>query len=469
MQNRIPVLSADGLPLVPCRPERARQLVAQGKAQSRWREGVYHLRLTQRTRAESIVPRQYELNIVPGSDTSGYAVTLTYPDSGHRIPAALYERQHNSKAISRKLAQRRNYRRSRRYHGPYRRPTGKDNHKPQGWLAPSQTHQLQQHQRLIDTLVGLFPIGVIRIQASPFDPALMQNPRISVEEYQQGTLYGWELRAYIHYRDGYRCSYCDAADTRLELDHIIPLAHGGSSRVGNLTASCRRCNQQKADQPLEQFLAHDPARVARIRQRADGRSFREPTQLNTMRLRLLAHAEQTGIPVRQTTGVVTAWQRRRLGKSKSKAHDAVLLGLDFQTVGILPERCTALRNSPKPGKQKANIDAHGTPEGKHYRAYQRLSRRAQSKTPTPGHAGKRKRHGPQQISTGDLIQLEHRQLGTVKGVAVVYAATGRVRLRGTKPAVTASLARTTLLRRRPAVTGIFRPPSDGTSPPRRTL
>ena len=443
MQNRIPVLSADGYPLVPCRPERAQQLVDQGKADSQRREGIRYIRLTHRTRAESVVPRQYELNIVPGSDCSGYALTLTYPDTGHRVPAALYEREHNSRAISRKLTQRRNYRRARRYHGPYRRPTGKDNHKPKGWLSPSQEHQLQQHQRLIDTLLTLFPIGLIRIQATQFDPALMQNPRISTEEYQQGTLYGYELRAYVRYRDGYRCSYCDATDTRLELDHIVPQAHGGTNRVGNLITACRRCNQQKADQPLEHFLAHDPARAARIRRRADRRSFREPTQLNAMRLRLLAHAEQTGIPVRQTTGVVTAWQRRRLEHAKSKAHDAVILGLDFQTVGILPEKCTSLRNSPKPSKQKANTDAHGTPVGKAYRSYQRLSRRAQSKTPTPGHAGKRKRHGPHSISTGDLIQLEHHRLGKVKGMAVALPSNGRVRLRGTNPAVTAPLARTT--------------------------
>ena len=468
MQNRVSVLSADGYPLVPCRPERARQQIAQGKAISQWREGIYHIRLTHRTREQSIVPRQYELNIVPGADTSGYAVTLTYPDEGHRIPVALYEREHNSRAISQKLTQRRNYRRSRRYHGPYRRPTGKDNYKPEGWLAPSQEHQLIQHQRLIDTLVALFPIGLIRIQASRFDPALMQNPRISAEEYQQGTLYGWELRAYVRHRDGYRCSYCDAADTRLELDHIVPLALGGTNRVGNLITSCRRCNQQKADQPLEQFLAHDPTRAARIRRRADSRSFREPTQLNAMRLRLLAHAEQTGIPVRQTTGVVTAWQRRRLGIAKTKVHDAVLLGLDFQTVGILPERCCALRNSPKPSKQKANVDAHGTPVGKRYRAYQQISRRSQSKTRTPGHAGKRKRHGPQQIATGDLIQLEHHRLGTVKGVAIVIPSSSQVRIRGTNPAVTGRLARTTLLRRRPAVAVAYRTPSAITRPARRT-
>ena len=465
MQNRIPVISADGHPLAPCRPERAQQIVEQGKAVSQWREGIYHLRLTRRTREASVVPRQYELNIVPGSDCSGYAVSLTYPD-GHRIPATLYERQHNSRAISLRLTQRRNHRRARRYHGPYRRPTGKDHHKPEGWLAPSQKHQLQQHQRLIDTLVALFPIGLIRIQAHRFDPTLMQNPRISAEEYQQGTLYGWELRAYVRHRDGYRCAYCDAGDTRLELDHIVPLAHGGASRVGNLTASCRRCNQRKADQPLEQFLSHDPQRAARIRRRADSRSFREPTQLNAMRLRLLAHAEQTGIPVRQTTGVVTAWQRRRLDIAKSKANDAVLLGPDFQTIGILPERCCALLNSAKPGKQKVNTDAHGTPAGRGYRDYQRLSRRAQSKTPTPGHAGKGKRHGTQQIATGDLIRLEHHRLGTVQGLAVVLPSSGRVRLRGTKPAITAPLTRTTLLHRRPAVTGAYPPPTVPTGPPR---
>lgn len=458
MQNRIPVLSSDGYPLVPCRPERARQLVQQGKAVSRWRQGIYHIKLTNRTRADCVVPHPYELNILPGADSSGYAITLTY-STGHRIPAAIYERDHDGKAISRRLARRANYRRSRRYRLPYRKPTGHNRHKPKGWLAPSQEHQLEQHKRLIDALTALYPIGLIRIQVSRFDTTLMQNPHISAEEYQQGTLYGWHLREYIRYRDQYRCVYCDATNTRLELDHIIPLAHGGPTRPGNLVCSCRNCNQQKADQTLEQFLAHDPARAARIRKQAKGQRFQAATQMNILTPRIVAHAAQTGLPIRRTTGVTTAWQRRRLGIDKSKSYDAIVLEKDFTTLGILPELCAAIRNSPKPDKQKVQTDRNGTPVGQAYRNYQRQTKRQQSKIATPGHAGRSKRHGPQGISTGDIILLEHHKLGKVKGIAVPLPSNGGIRLRGTKPNVTSRLRNATLLQRRPAVVSTYRIPS----------
>lgn len=51
-------------------------------------------------------------------------------------------------------------------------------------------------------------------------------------------------------RDGYRCQMCGAKksdDTQLTIDHIIPLAAGGSNDIDNLQTLCRRCNENKAD------------------------------------------------------------------------------------------------------------------------------------------------------------------------------------------------------------------------------
>jgi len=48
-------------------------------------------------------------------------------------------------------------------------------------------------------------------------------------------------------RDGKRCSYCDADDVDLELDHIIPKSRGGSDNVKNLVLCCRTCNLAKGN------------------------------------------------------------------------------------------------------------------------------------------------------------------------------------------------------------------------------
>lgn len=59
-------------------------------------------------------------------------------------------------------------------------------------------------------------------------------------------------RKEVFMRDGFRCRHCGAtpADGKavfLEVDHIIPVARGGSSRVENLQTLCNACNAGKSD------------------------------------------------------------------------------------------------------------------------------------------------------------------------------------------------------------------------------
>ncbi len=48
-------------------------------------------------------------------------------------------------------------------------------------------------------------------------------------------------------RDKYMCAYCgiDGKDAELQIDHIVPVAKGGSHHISNLVTSCRACNQSK--------------------------------------------------------------------------------------------------------------------------------------------------------------------------------------------------------------------------------
>lgn len=41
------------------------------------------------------------------------------------------------------------------------------------------------------------------------------------------------------------CAYCGARPDRLEMDHVIPIARGGSHSIGNLVPACRACNGSK--------------------------------------------------------------------------------------------------------------------------------------------------------------------------------------------------------------------------------
>lgn len=59
-----------------------------------------------------------------------------------------------------------------------------------------------------------------------------------------------KMRFSIYKRDGYRCCKCGAIQnkyTKLEVDHIIPIAKGGKSTYENLQTLCHKCNVEKGD------------------------------------------------------------------------------------------------------------------------------------------------------------------------------------------------------------------------------
>lgn len=45
-------------------------------------------------------------------------------------------------------------------------------------------------------------------------------------------------------RDGHHCRHCGSPE-RLEIDHIVPIARGGSNHLENLQVLCRPCNARK--------------------------------------------------------------------------------------------------------------------------------------------------------------------------------------------------------------------------------
>lgn len=61
------------------------------------------------------------------------------------------------------------------------------------------------------------------------------------------------VRFEVFKRDAFRCIYCGAMppDAVLEIDHVVPLAAGGSGEPENLVTSCFTCNRGKRDVPLE--------------------------------------------------------------------------------------------------------------------------------------------------------------------------------------------------------------------------
>lgn len=80
------------------------------------------------------------------------------------------------------------------------------------------------------------------------DGSTDEQPAYGAHEYQELVKVRWRapesVRAKILKRDHGRCRYCGSEDS-LTIDHVVPIAMGGSNRLRNLVACCSPCNTKK--------------------------------------------------------------------------------------------------------------------------------------------------------------------------------------------------------------------------------
>jgi 5-methylcytosine-specific restriction endonuclease McrA len=67
-----------------------------------------------------------------------------------------------------------------------------------------------------------------------------------------------EVRKYVFQRDRHQCQSCGqtGTETQLTIDHIIPLALGGTNDISNLQTLCSPCNSQKKHHLDPRFQRH---------------------------------------------------------------------------------------------------------------------------------------------------------------------------------------------------------------------
>lgn len=346
------VLDKHKQPLMPCSEKRARLLLQRGRAVV-VRLAPFTIRLKDRTVEESTL-QPIRIKIDPGSKTTGIAVvreTETVDSDTGEVQRAehvlwLGEIEHRGQAIRNALVKRRNFRRSRRSRKTrYRAPRFLNRTRPEGWLPPSLQHRVDTTASWIARLRRLAPITAISQELVRFDTQHMQSPEISGVEYQQGTLFGTEVREYLLARHQHQCAYCAglSGDPVLEIEHVHPRSRGGSNRVANLVIGCRDCNQAKDKRTAGEWaesLARDRSKLARTRAANAARvqagkrpSLRDAAAVNSTRWTLFTTLEATGLPVSVGSGGRTKWNRQRLGIPKTHALDAACVGHVEQVQG----------------------------------------------------------------------------------------------------------------------------------------
>jgi len=65
-----------------------------------------------------------------------------------------------------------------------------------------------------------------------------------------------DLKDKLYKRQHFKCFYCKTIIKRLclgNIDHVVPLSKGGTSKEENLVFTCFECNARKADKMPNEF------------------------------------------------------------------------------------------------------------------------------------------------------------------------------------------------------------------------
>jgi 5-methylcytosine-specific restriction endonuclease McrA len=318
---RVAVIDKSGSPLMPCHPARARKLLSAKKADVACMN-PFTIRILDRVGGDL---QEMEIKLDPGSKTTGVVVTVKGAIRGWFVVMA-FELAHRGQAIRKLLAGRsalRHGRRSRKTR--YRKARFLNRTRKAGWLPPSLRSRVDNVTALCGKLIRICPITAIAVEQVRFDLQKHENPEISGAQYQQGTLFGYEVREYLLEKWARECAYCAAQGVPLQIEHIQPKSRGGTDRVSNLCLACEACNQKKASKPIEVFLKGKPELLRKIQAQAK-RPLHDAAAVNTTRLFIVEELRKLNLPVTAASGGRTKFNRCTQGYAKSHWTDAACVG-----------------------------------------------------------------------------------------------------------------------------------------------
>jgi 5-methylcytosine-specific restriction endonuclease McrA len=349
LTNHVFVLNADKSFLNMVHPARARKLLTQEKA-AVFRTYPFVIILKKQVLNPTL--KEYFLKIDPGSKWTGFAIQC-----GSDIVFRM-EFLHRGMQIRSDLLTRAGFRRGRRSRNLRYRKKRFNKRKPNGWLAPSLMHRVLTVETWIKRFCKFCPIVVIEIEQVKFDMQKLANPEISGIEYQQGTLWGYEIREYLLEKWGRECVYCGVKDVQLEIEHIAPKSKGGSDRVSNLTLACHDCNQRKGNMDISEFL-DDRQKLSKILSQAKS-PLRDAAAVNSTREAISNIAKQYN-NVKNWTGGRTKMNRVKQNLSKGHSIDAACVGESGSNIKILTSQPLLVISKGHGNRQSRKTNEKGFP------------------------------------------------------------------------------------------------------------
>lgn len=350
MSNFVLVIDTNRTPLLPCNQGVARSLLNSGKA-SVFRKFPFTIIL--KKEVNSCVDTM-TIKIDPGSKTTGVAVL-----HGDRVLFGM-EISHRGSLIKSKILKRSALRRARRNRNArHRKPRFLNRRRSSGWMPPSIEHRVLTTMTWVKRLLRLMPISRAVQELVRFDTQAIENPEINPEGYQQGTLFGYEIREFLLEKWDRRCAYCNKSGLPLQVEHIHPRSRGGSDRISNLCIACEKCNKKKGSMLVSCFLEKNAPLLSRIKNQAK-KPMIDCAAVNSTRLSLLASLKATGMTVSCGTGGQTKWNRTRFGLDKEHWIDAACVG-DVDHIEIMVSKPLLVFCRGQGGRQKSAVNSFGYP------------------------------------------------------------------------------------------------------------
>lgn len=307
------VINKHGQPIMPCKPQKARVLLQEGKA-TVVKQVPFTIKLLY---GSSSYKQPVSLGMDAGSRHIGIAVT-----TAKKVLYAEELKPRND--VVKLLSTRRQNRRTRRNHLRYRqaRFDNRVHSKHKGWLAPSVEVKIQEHLNAINRIMKFLPITEIHIETAEFDTQrlkAMENskPLPAGEDYQKGEMYdSFNARQYVLKRDNYTCQCCNKhKEIKLHVHHIETRKIGSNS-PNNLITLCKEC--------------HEKVHKGMIRIPTKKKNYRDAAFMGIMRNTLISRAkEMFDVPVTNTYGYITKYYRETYNIEKSHINDAIIISKNF--------------------------------------------------------------------------------------------------------------------------------------------
>lgn len=223
------------------------------------------------------------------------------------------------------LSMRLQNRRTRRSRLRYRKSrfNNRGSSKKKGWVAPSVKQRIDSHLNEVNEIHKILPITKIVIEVAQFDTQKMKNHDISGSDYQNGEQLGfWNVREYVLFRDGHKCSHCKgkSKDPVLNVHHLESRKTGGDS-PSNLITLCESCHK-----------AFHKGEIELKKKR--GKSLRDAAVMGIMKWKLYEELKSRYDNVSMTFGYITKYNRIKYGIEKSHTSDAFVISRNFNAKRI---------------------------------------------------------------------------------------------------------------------------------------